>query len=116
MFDGDRGIALEQMQQIRASSRVDLGYTELLHIAAVTSGSLYACDSVLADSLEFHQANQAPYVFDGEHRIALHAMQGIRASSRGEGEVSCFFSICGGNLGYILEVRWGWPFKTRVFQ
>ena len=31
---------------------------------------------------------KAPYVFDGEHRIALHAMQGNRASSHGEGEVS----------------------------
>ena len=31
---------------------------------------------------------KAPYMFDGEHRNALHAMQGNRASSRGEGEVS----------------------------
>ena len=29
-------------------------------------------------------------------------------------EVSCFFSSCGGNLGYILEVWQGWPFKTQV--
>ena len=36
------------------------------------------------------------------------------ASSRGEGEVSWFFSSCDGNLGYILELRLGWPFKTRV--
>ena len=27
-------------------------------------------------------------MFDWENAIALHAMQGIRASSRGEGEVS----------------------------
>ena len=25
-----------------------------------------------------------------------------------------FFSSCSGNLGYILELRQGWPFKTRV--
>ena len=54
------------------------------------------------------------YVFDGEHRNALHTMQGNQASYHGEGEVSWFFSICGGNLGYILELRWGQPFKTRV--
>ena len=27
----------------------------------------------------------APFMFEGEHGIALHAMQGNRASSRGEG-------------------------------
>ena len=53
-------------------------------------------------------------MFDGEHRIALHAMQWNRASSLGEGEVSWFFSSCGGNLGYILELSHGWPFKTLV--
>ena len=47
---------------------------------------------------------KAPFVFDVGHGIALHAMQGNRASSRGEGEVSLFFSCCGGNLGYILEL------------
>ena len=53
-------------------------------------------------------------MFDGEHGIALHTMQGNWASSQGEGEVSWFFSNCSGILGYILEVRWGWTFKTRV--
>ena len=53
-------------------------------------------------------------MFDGEHGIALHAMQGKQASSHSEGEVSWFFSSCGGNLRYILELRQGWPFKTRV--
>ena len=57
---------------------------------------------------------KSPDVFDVEHGIALHAMQGNRASSLGEGEVSWFFSSCGGNLGYILKLRRGWPFKTRV--
>ena len=38
-------------------------------------------------------------MFDGEHVIALHAMQGNWASSGGEGEVSWFFSSCGRNLG-----------------
>ena len=31
---------------------------------------------------------KAPYVFDWEHRIALHAMQGNRDSCCNEGEVS----------------------------
>ena len=51
---------------------------------------------------------------DGQHGIALHATQENLASPRGEREVSCFFSICGGTVAYILELWWGWPFKTSV--
>ena len=47
-------------------------------------------------------------MFDGEHGFALHTMQRNWASSRGEGEVSWFFSSRGDKLGYILELQWGW--------
>ena len=53
-------------------------------------------------------------MFDGVLGIALHAVQGNQASSRGEGEVSYIFSSCDRNLGYILKLRQGRPFKTRV--
>ena len=53
-------------------------------------------------------------MFDWENAIALRAMQGNRASSRGKGEVSWVFSSCGRHLVYILELRRGWPFETRV--
>ena len=53
-------------------------------------------------------------MFDGEHEIALHAMQWNRASSRGEEEVSLFLSRCDGNMVYFLELRRGWPVKTHV--
>ena len=53
-------------------------------------------------------------MFDGERGIALLAMQGNRASSCGEGDVSWFLSSYGGNLVYILELRIGCPFITRV--
>ena len=69
-----------------------------------------SCDSVVGDSLEFNQEIEAPYVFDWENAIALHAMQGNRASSPGEGEVSWIFSSCGRHVGYILEFRRGRPF------
>ena len=36
-------------------------------------------------------------MFDWEHGIALQALQGYQDSSPGKGEVSCFFSSCGGN-------------------
>ena len=43
-------------------------------------------------------------MFDVEHGIALHAMQVNWAASRGEGEVSWFFSSSGRNLGFLLEL------------
>ena len=67
-------------------------------------------DSLFGDSLEFRQQIEDPYVFDLENAIALHAMQGNRASSHGEGEVSWVFSSCGRHMGYILELRRGCPF------
>ena len=39
-------------------------------------------------------------------------MQGNRASSPGEGDVSWEFSSCGKKLGFILELQQGWPFET----
>ena len=57
---------------------------------------------------------EAPFVLDFENAIALHSMQGNRAPSRGEGEVSWVFLSCGRNLGYILELRRGCPFETGV--
>ena len=53
-------------------------------------------------------------MFDWENAIALHAMHGNQASSRGEGEVSRVFSSCGRHLGYILELQRGCPFETLV--
>ena len=55
-----------------------------------------------------------PYVFEWEHGTPQHKMQGNRASSCGEGEVSWVFSSCGRHLVYILELGRGWPFETRV--
>ena len=53
-------------------------------------------------------------MFDWEHGIALHAMKGNWASSRGDEEVSWVFSSRGRNLGYILVVGWGRTLETRV--
>ena len=57
---------------------------------------------------------KAPYIFDLEYGIALHAMNGNQASSRGEWEISWFFSSCGGNLWVYSRVLSGRSFKTRV--
>ena len=55
---------------------------------------------------------EAPYEFDWEYGIALHAMQGNRASFPSEGDVSYDFTSCGRNLGYIRELEREWPFET----
>ena len=44
-------------------------------------------------------------MFDGEHGVALHVIQGNQASSPGEAQFSEFFSSCGGILANILELR-----------
>ena len=59
---------------------------------------------------------EAPQVFDWEHGIALYAIQGNRASSLGEGDVSWVFSSCSGTLDYILELQRGWSFETHVWS
>ena len=53
-------------------------------------------------------------MFYWELEIALHPMQGNRASSLGEQKVSWVSSSWGRNLGYILELWRGWPFETRA--
>ena len=58
VFDGEFGMALEPIQGYRASSRVYLGCTELFRVAAVTSASVYTCESVFGDFLMLHQPGQ----------------------------------------------------------
>ena len=54
----ENGIAMEPMKGKWASSRVDLGYTELFGIPELTSVFISFCDSVPGDSLVFHQENR----------------------------------------------------------
>ena len=51
LYDGERGIALKPMQGNWSSLQVDLGYTELFHIPAVTSVFFQTCEGLLGDSL-----------------------------------------------------------------
>ena len=48
-------------------------------------------------------------MFDWEKAVPLHAMQGNRSSSRGEGEVSWIFSSCGRHVGVYSRVATGMP-------
>ena len=76
------------------SSRVYLGSTELFYIPEVQEVFLSSCE--MKDENEFKP------------------LQGNRASSSAEGDVSWDFSSCSRNLGYILELPWEWPFETQL--
>ena len=58
MYAVEHGIAMEPMKGKWASSRIDLGYTELFCIPEVTSVFISSCDSALGDSLVFHEENR----------------------------------------------------------
>ena len=99
LHDGQRGIALKPMQGNQSSIRFDLGYPNLFHIPSVTSVSFLTCEGFLGTLCSSVKQIKVPYLLDWEEGIALRAMQGNRASSLGEGEVSWFFSSCVKNLG-----------------
>ena len=46
---------------------------------------------------------KVPYLFYWEHGTALQAMQGNRASTRGEGEVSWFSRVAVGTCSIFLS-------------
>ena len=57
LYDVEHGIAKEEMRGKWDSSCVDFGYSELFCIPELTSEFTSSCDSVLGDSLVFHQEN-----------------------------------------------------------
>ena len=59
LYAVEHGIAMEPINGKWASSRVDLGYTELFSIPEMTLVFISSCDGVLGDSLVFHQENRA---------------------------------------------------------
>ena len=78
---------MEPMKGKWASPRVDLGYTELFCIPEVTSVFISSCDSVLGESLVFHQ----------ENRGSLRVWLGIRdcsAHNAGESRLISRQGVC----------------------
>ena len=70
---------MEPMKAKWASSHVDLGCTKQFCFPEVTSAFISSCDSVLGTLWCSIKKIEAPYVFDSEYGIALHAVQGNRA-------------------------------------
>ena len=71
---------MEPMKGKWASSRVDLEYTELFCIPEVHQSSSHFVTVFLESLWCSIKKIESPYVFDSENGIALHAMQGNRAS------------------------------------
>ena len=78
---------MEPMKGKWASSRVDLGYTELFCIREVHQCSSRFVTVFLGTHWCSIRKIEAPYEFDWEYGIALHAMQGNRASFPSEGDI-----------------------------
>ena len=112
LYDVEHGIAMELKKGKWASSRADLGYTELFCIPEVHQGSSRFVTVFLRTLWCSIKKIEAPYVFDREHGSALHPVQGIRALTPTEGDDSWDFLSCSRNLGYILVLQRGWPFET----
>ena len=98
---------MEPMKGKWASSRVDLGYTEVFYIPEVHLCSSHFVTVFLGNLWCSIKKIVALYVFDWEYGIALHAMQGNRASFPSESDISYDFSSCGRNVGYIRELQRG---------
>ena len=103
---------MEPMKGKWASSRVDLGYTELFCIREVHQCSSRFVTVFLGTLWCSIKKIEAPYVFNWEYDIALHEMRGNQASSSSKWYESLDLSSCGRNRGYILELQRGWPFET----
>ena len=102
------------MKEKWASSRFDLGYTELFCIPEVHQGSSRFVTVFLGTLWCSIRKIEAPYLFDWENEISLPALQGNGASFPSERDVSYDFSSCGRNLGYIRELQRGWAFETAL--
>ena len=103
---------MEPMKGKWASSRVVLWCTELFCIPEVHQCSSRFVTVFLGTLWCSIKKIEYPYMFDFEYGIALHAMQGNRASFPSEGDFSYDFSGCSRNLVYIPELQQGWPFET----
>ena len=87
LYSVEHGIAMERMKGKWASSQVDLWYTELFCICEVHQCSCRFLTVFLETLWCSIKKIEAPYVFDWEYGIALHAMQGNRASFPSEGDI-----------------------------
>ena len=74
LYDVEHGIAMEPMKGKWASSRADLGYSDLFCIPELHQCSSRFVTVFLGTLWCSIKKIEAPYVFDWEYGIAIHAM------------------------------------------
>ena len=94
---------MEPMKGKWASSRVDLGYTELFCIPEVHQCSSRFVTVFLGTLWCSIKKIEAPYVFDWEYGNALHAMQGTRASFPARGMSHTISRVAEGTWGIFTR-------------
>ena len=114
VYDVECELAMDSMKGKCASSWVHIEYTNLFAFLRWHQSSSLVVTVFLVIPFSSIREIVIPYVFDWEHGTPQQEMQWNQASSCGNGEVSWDFSSCGRHLVYILELRRGWPFETRV--
>ena len=87
LYPVEHGIAMEPMKGKWASSRFDLWYTEVFCIPEVHQCSSHFVTVFLGTLWWSIKKIEAPYMFDWQYGIALHAMQGNRASFPSEVDI-----------------------------
>ena len=104
VYDVEWEMAMDSMKEKCASSRVDLGYTNLFCIPEVTSVFFSCCVSVFRDSPQFHQGNL------GSLRLWL----GTRNSSARNAGESGLIMRQRGSLMSFLELQQAHGVYSRV--
>ena len=94
---------MEPMKGKWSSSRVDLGYTELFCIPEVHQCSSRLVTVFLGTLWCSIKIIEAPYMFDWEYGIALHAMQGNRASFPARALSHTIFRVATGTWGIFVS-------------
>ena len=95
VYDVECEMAMDSMKGKCATSWVDLGYINLFCIPEVTSVFFSCCDSVLGDSLQFHQ---------GIRGSLRHWLGTRNSAARNAGESGLILQR-GGSLMSFLELR-----------
>ena len=95
VYDVECEMAMDSMKGKCASSWVNLGYTKLFCNPEVTSVFFSCCDTVLGDSLQFHQGNR------GSLRLWLETRNSSARNARESGLIMRW----GGSLMRFLELR-----------
>ena len=103
LYAVEQAIAKAQMMGKWASSRVDLGYTELFCIPVVHQCSSRFVTVFLGTLWCSIKKIEATYVFDFEYGIALHAMQGNRASFAARGMSHTISRVAAGTWGIFAS-------------